>query len=97
MKNQIEIMGSEESENYPHDQVVYRELVIKLVDQLDEPEKSNCSSNCGGGDGMTEREKEEQIFKKSTLKIIKKLEVEPEPDVETIEWLYRLIENELPL
>lgn len=46
---------------------------------------------------MSEKEKEEQSFKKSTLEIIKKLEVEPEPDVETIEWLYRLIENELPL
>ncbi|WP_373757841.1 DUF1642 domain-containing protein [Jeotgalibaca porci] len=35
----IENMGSEVSENYPHDQVVDRELVIKLVEGLDEPEK----------------------------------------------------------
>ncbi len=35
----IENMGSEVSENYPHNQVVDRELVIKLVDQLDEPRK----------------------------------------------------------
>lgn len=35
----IENMGSEVSENYPHDQVVDRELVIKLVEGLDEPRK----------------------------------------------------------
>ena len=39
LKNQIEIMGSETSENYPHEQMVDREVVLKLVDQLDEPEK----------------------------------------------------------
>ncbi len=35
----IENMGSEVSENYPHDQVVDRELIIKLVEGLDEPDK----------------------------------------------------------
>ena len=39
LKNQIEIMGTETSENYPHEQMVDREVVLKLVDQLDEPEK----------------------------------------------------------
>ena len=39
LKSEIEIMGSETSENYPHEQMVDREVVIKQVDQLDEPEK----------------------------------------------------------
>lgn len=39
LKNEIEIMGSETSENYPHEQMVDRELVLNLIDQLDEPEK----------------------------------------------------------
>ena len=38
-KNEIEIMGSETSENYPHEQMVDREEVYDLIDQLDEPEK----------------------------------------------------------
>ena len=37
-KNQIEIMGTETSESYPHEQMVDREVVLKLADQLDEPE-----------------------------------------------------------
>lgn len=39
LKNQIEIMGTETSENYPHEQMVDREVVLRLVDQLDEPDK----------------------------------------------------------
>lgn len=39
LKNEIEIMGSETSENYPHEQMVDREEVLNLIDQLDEPEK----------------------------------------------------------
>ena len=39
LTNQIEIMGSETSENYPHEQMVDREEVLNLIDQLDEPEK----------------------------------------------------------
>ena len=38
LKNEIEIMGSETSENYPHEQMVDREVVLNLIDQLDEPE-----------------------------------------------------------
>lgn len=37
--NEIEIMGSETSESYPHEQMVDREVVYDLIDQLDEPEK----------------------------------------------------------
>ena len=37
--NEIEIMGSETSENYPHEQMVDREEGMKLIDQLDEPVK----------------------------------------------------------
>ena len=40
LKNEIEIMGSEASENYPHEQMVGIELVLKLIDQLDEPVKA---------------------------------------------------------
>lgn len=36
LKNEIEIMGSETSENYPHEQMVGREVVLNLIDQLDE-------------------------------------------------------------
>ena len=39
LKNQIEIMGSETSENYPHEQMVDREEVLNLIDLLEEPEK----------------------------------------------------------
>ena len=39
LTNEIEIMGSETSENYPHEQMVDREVVLNLIDQLDEPEK----------------------------------------------------------
>ena len=39
LKSEIEIMGSETSENYPHEQMVDREVVLSLIDQLDEPEK----------------------------------------------------------
>ena len=39
LKNEIENMGSETSENYTHEQMVGIELVMKLIDQLDEPEK----------------------------------------------------------
>ncbi len=35
----IENMGSETSENYPHEQMVDREEVLNLIDQLDEPVK----------------------------------------------------------
>lgn len=34
LKNEIEIMGSETSENYPHEQMVGREEVLNLIDQL---------------------------------------------------------------
>lgn len=39
LTNEIEIMGSETSENYPHEQMVGREVVLNLIDQLDESEK----------------------------------------------------------
>lgn len=39
LKNEIEIMGSEISENYPREQTVNREEVLSLIDQLDEPEQ----------------------------------------------------------
>ena len=39
LKNEIEIMGSETSENYPHEQLVDREEVLNLIDLLEEPEK----------------------------------------------------------
>ena len=39
LKNEIEIMGSETSENYPHEQMVDREEVLNLIDLLEEPEK----------------------------------------------------------
>lgn len=39
LTNEIEIMESETSENYPHEQMVEREMVLILIDQLDEPEK----------------------------------------------------------
>ena len=39
LKSEIEIMGSETSENYPHEQMVDRKVVLNLIDQLDEPEK----------------------------------------------------------
>ena len=39
LTNEIEIMGSETSENYPHEQMVDREVVLNLIEQLDEPEK----------------------------------------------------------
>ena len=39
LKNETEIMGSETSENYPHEQMVDREEVLNLIDQLDEPVK----------------------------------------------------------
>ena len=39
LKNEIEIMGSETSENYPHEQMVDREEVLNLIDQLGEPRK----------------------------------------------------------
>ena len=39
LKNEIENMGSETSENYPHEQMVDREEVLNLIDQLDEPAK----------------------------------------------------------
>lgn len=38
LTNEIEIMESETSENYPHEQMVEREGVLNLIDQLDEPE-----------------------------------------------------------
>lgn len=38
LTNEIEIMESETSENYPHEQMVEREVVLNLIDQLDEPE-----------------------------------------------------------
>ena len=38
LKNEIEIMGSETSENWPHEQMVDREEVLNLIDQLDELE-----------------------------------------------------------
>lgn len=38
LKNQIEIMGSETSDFYPHEQMVDREVVLNLINQLDEPE-----------------------------------------------------------
>lgn len=37
--NEIEIMGSEESGNYPNRRMVYRESVLNLIDQLDEAGK----------------------------------------------------------
>ena len=40
LKEEIEIMKSETSENYPHEQMVEREVVLNLIDQLDEPEAS---------------------------------------------------------
>ena len=39
LKSEIEIMGSETSENHPHEQMVDREVVLNLIDQLDEPKK----------------------------------------------------------
>lgn len=39
MKSEIQIMGSETSENYPHEQMVDREEVLNLIDQLEEPRK----------------------------------------------------------
>ena len=39
LTNEIEIMGSETGENYPHEQMVDREVVLNLIDQLDESEK----------------------------------------------------------
>ena len=39
LKNEIENMGSETSENYPHEQMVDREEVLNLIDQLDKPRK----------------------------------------------------------
>ena len=38
LTNEIEIMESETSENYPHEQMVEREVVLSLINQLDEPE-----------------------------------------------------------
>ena len=38
LTNEIEIMESETSEYYPHEQMVEREVVLNLIDQLDEPE-----------------------------------------------------------
>ena len=38
LTNEIEIMESETSENYPHEQMVEREVVLNLINQLDEPE-----------------------------------------------------------
>ena len=38
LTNEIEIMESETSENYPHEQMVDREEVLNLIDQIDEPE-----------------------------------------------------------
>ena len=39
LKNEVEVMGSETSENYPHEQMVDREEVLNLIDQLEEPVK----------------------------------------------------------
>ena len=38
LTNLIEIMESETSENYPHEQMVEREVVLSLINQPDEPE-----------------------------------------------------------
>lgn len=38
LTNEIEIMESETSEYYPHEQMVEREVVLNLINQLDEPE-----------------------------------------------------------
>ena len=38
LTNEIEIMESETSENYPHEQMVEREVVLNLINQLDELE-----------------------------------------------------------
>ena len=38
LKNEIEIMGSETSENYPYEEMVGRDAVLNLIDQLDEPQ-----------------------------------------------------------
>ena len=55
LKNEIENMGSETSENYPHEQMVDREEVLNLIDQLDEPEKvvipQYGTDWCGGNGG----------------------------------------------
>lgn len=37
LTNEIEIMESETSENYPHEQMIEREVVLNLINQLDEP------------------------------------------------------------
>ena len=39
LTNEIEIMGRETSENYPHEQMVEREVVLNLIEQLDEPDR----------------------------------------------------------
>ena len=38
LTNEIEVMESETSENYPHEQMVEREVVLNLINQPDEPE-----------------------------------------------------------
>ena len=38
VKKEIKELMTEESQNYPHEQMVEREVVLNLIDQLDEPE-----------------------------------------------------------
>ena len=45
LTNVIEIMESETSENYPHEQMVEREVVLNLINQPDEPEALSQGEN----------------------------------------------------
>ena len=80
LTNQIEIMGRETSENYPPEQMVDREVVLNLIDQLDEQEKVEL----------------EYVFEAETRRKLEEFLRDSDKNANSIKLCRKILESDIP-